>query len=140
MQVQPYLMFNGRAEEAAEFYRDKLGAKIVFMMRFSEGPQQNLPGMVPPGSEQKIMHLTLKIGDATVMGSDGNCTGATEFKGFSLSLDAPDEEVAARLFAALADGGTVQMPLTKTFFSPCFGMVTDKFGLSWMVMVEPAET
>jgi PhnB protein len=137
MQVQPYLFFDGRCEDAIEFYRSKLGAKLEMMMRFKDSPEPAQPGMVPPGSEQKIMHACLRIGDTAVMASDGRCTGKPSFQGFSLSLTARDEAEAERLFAALSDGGQVQMPLTKTFFSPRFGMVGDRFGVSWMVVVSP---
>jgi len=91
--------------------------------------------MVPPGSENKVMHSSFRIGDTTVMASDGNCTGKPAFQGFSLSLTVANEGEAERLFSALGNGGQVQMPLTKTFFSPRFGMVADRFGVSWMVVV-----
>ncbi len=132
MQVQPYLFFDGRAEEALEFYRSKLGAKVDMMMRFKDSPE-TMPGKAPPGD--KVMHASFRLGDTTVMASDGNCTGRPSFQGFSLSLSAADEAAAKRLFASLAEGGQVQMPLTKTFFSPAFGMVADRFGVSWMVLV-----
>ena len=137
MQVQPYLFFEGRAEEAAEFYRAKLGAEVVMLMRNKDAPDKPPPGMLPPNSENKVMHMALKIGDTTVLASDGNCAGKPAFQGFSLSLTVKDEAEAGRLFAALADGGQVQMPLGKTFFSPSFGMVTDRFGVAWMVYVAP---
>ena len=136
MKVHPYIFFDGRAEEAAEFYRAALGAQVTMMMRFGESPMADQEGMVPPGSEAKIMHMSLTIGDTTLMGSDGNCTGQAEFKGFSLSLIADGAEEAERLFAALAEGGEVRMPMTQTFFSPCFGMVADRFGVGWMVLVQ----
>lgn len=136
MQVQPYLFFDGRAEEAIEFYKSRLGAKVEMLMRFKDSPEPPQPGMVPPGSDNKVMHACLRIGDTAVMGSDGNCAGKPSFQGFSLSLNAKDEAEAKRLFAALGDGGQVQMPLAKTFFSPSFGMVADRFGVSWMVVVE----
>ena len=104
-------------------------------MRFKEGPQPSSPGMVPPGSEDKVMHASFRIGDTTVMASDGRCLGKPNFQGFALSITAADEAQADRTFAALADGGQVQMPLGKTFFSPRFGMLTDRFGVSWMVIV-----
>ena len=137
MQIQPYLFFDGRAEEAAEFYRAKLGAEITMLMRNKDSPDKPPPGMLPPNSENKVMHMALKIGDTTVLASDGNCAGKPAFQGFSLSLTVKDEAEAGRLFAALADGGKVQMPLGKTFFSPSFGMVTDRFGVAWMVYVTP---
>jgi len=135
MLVQPYLFFDGRCEEAIEFYRKKLGAEVTAMMRFSEAPEPHPPGMIPPGAEGKIMHSAFRIGDTTVMGSDGNCKGAPSFQGFSLTISVKNEPEAERLFAALGDGGQVQMPMAKTFFSPRFGMVADRFGVSWMVIV-----
>ncbi len=135
MQVQAYLFFDGRCEEAVEFYKKALGAKVEILMRFKENPEPPQPGMVPPGSEDKIMHTCFRIGDTSVMASDGHCTGKPSFQGFSLSISAPNAAEADRLFAALADGGKVQMPLAKTFFSPRFGMVADRFGVSWMIIV-----
>ena len=132
MMVQPYLFFDGRCEEALQFYRTALGAEVNMLMRFKESPE---PAQVPPGGENKVMHATFRIGDATIMASDGHCQGRPSFQGFSLSLTAPDEAGAERMFAALSDGGKVQMPLTKTFFSPRFGMVADRFGVPWMVIV-----
>lgn len=130
--IQTYLIFNGHCEEAVEFYRQKLGAEIVMLLRFKDAPDQS---MVKPGTENKIMHTTLKIGDTLVLASDGHCSGQTGFSGFSLSLTVKTEAEADKFFAALSDGGQVTMPLTKTFFSPRFGMVTDRFGVSWMVIV-----
>lgn len=135
MHVQPYLFFDGRCEEAAEFYRAALGAEITMQMRFKDSPQPAQPGMIPPGAEDKIMHMSLRIGDTTVMASDGRCLGTPAFQGFALSLTVADDAQAERLFATLGEGGQVQMPLTKTFFSPRFGMVADRFGVSWMVIV-----
>jgi PhnB protein len=135
MQVQPYLFFDGRCEEAVLFYKKALGAKVEMLMRFKESPEPPQPGMVPPGAEHKIMHACIRIGDTAVMASDGGCTGKASFQGFSLSLPVANAAEADRLFAALADGGQVQMPLAKTFFSPRFGMVADRFGVSWMIIV-----
>jgi PhnB protein len=135
MQVQPYLFFNSRCEEAVEFYRSALGAKVEMLMRYKDSPDPPPPGMVPPGSENKVMHVSLRIGDSTVMASDGSCSGQPRFEGFSLSISVADRAEAERRFNALADGGQVQMPLTKTFWSPCFGMVADRFGVGWMVSV-----
>ena len=137
MQVQPYLFFDGRCEEAVEFYRSALGAEVTMLMRFKDSPDPHEPGTVPPGAGDKVMHASLRIGDATVLASDGRCQGRPSFQGFSLSLSVPQEPEAERLFAALADGGQVQMPLTKTFFASRFGMVADRFGVSWMVYVAP---
>ena len=134
MQVQPYLFFEGRCEEAIEYYRKALGAKVEMLMPFKDNPEP-MTGKAPPGD--KVMHASFRIGDTTVMASDGNCMGKPSFQGFSLSLTARDDAEAKRLFAALSDGGKVQMPLGKTFFSPAFGMVADRFGVSWMVIVTP---
>ena len=136
MHVIPYLFFDGRCEEAIEFYRRAVGAEVVALMRYKDSPEPPPPGMIAPGSENKVMHSTLRIGDTTVMASDGECGGKASFQGFSLSLNFTDEGEAGRRFAALADGGQVQMPLSKTFFSPKFGMLTDRFGVGWMVHVE----
>jgi len=136
MQVQPYLFFDGRCEEAINFYKQALGAQVEMMMRFKESPEPPQPGMVPPGTEDKIMHASFRIGDSVIMGSDGRCMGQPKFDGFALALSGANQSEAERLFAALADGGQVQMPLTKTFFSPSFGMVADRFGVNWMVMAE----
>ncbi len=138
MQVQAYLSFNGRSDEAIEFYRSALGAEVLFLMRHRESPEPAPPGVLPPDVGDKVMHATLRIGRSTVMLSDGHCSGQTDFKGFSLSLDLPDAAAAGRVFAALADGGKVQMPLGATFWSPCFGMLSDRFGVGWMVSVEAA--
>lgn len=131
MQVQPYLFFDGRCDEAIEFYGRALGAEATEIHRFKDSP----PGMCPPGSEDKVMHAHLRIGETTVLASDGRCGGRTNFQGFSLSLTVVDEAKAEKLFEALGDGGQVQMPLTKTFFSSRFGMVADRFGVSWMIYV-----
>jgi PhnB protein len=135
MQVDPYLMFDGRCQEAIDFYRKALGAEVVMMMRFKESPDQSHN---PPGSAEKVMHANLRIGNSTVLCSDGNCTGKPKFEGVSLSLTVKDAAEAERSFKALGEGGKVQMPLSETFFSPRFGMVADKFGVSWMVYVKPA--
>lgn len=136
--VETYLFFDGRCEEAIEFYRRTLGAKVDMMMRFKESPEPPQPGMCPPGSDNKIMHAALRIGKTKVMASDGRCMGKPDFQGFALSIAATNEAEADRVFDALADGGKVQMPLAKTFFSPRFGMVADRFGVSWMVIVPAA--
>ena len=137
MQVQPYLFFDGRCEEALDFYRKALGAQVGMMMRWKDSPEHCPEGTIPPGSENKVMHASVQIGGTTVMASDGRCGGAPTFQGFSLSLDAASDAEAKRLFDALSDGGQVQMPLGKTFFASSFGMVADKFGVSWMV-IKPA--
>jgi PhnB protein len=134
MQVQPYLNFEGRCEEALEFYRRALGAEVTELMRWKDHPNPE-PGMPPPGAENKVMHASFRIGDSVVMASDGRCQGGSRFEGFSLILTAANEAEADRLAAALADGGAVQMPLAKTFFARRFGMVADRFGVSWMIYV-----
>jgi PhnB protein len=134
MTVQPYLSFEGRCEEAIEFYKGVVGAKVLQLMRFKENPEPPPPGMTPPGSEQKVMHAALQIGDSTIMASDGRCTGQSNFQGISLTLSAANAGEADRLFKALAAGGKVTMPLTKTFFSSGFGMLNDRFGVSWMIL------
>lgn len=135
MQIQPYLFFNGRCEEALEFYRKTIGAQDTMLVRYKDSPQPPPPGMVPPGCEDKIMHTSFRVGDTIVMASDGDCEGQPSFQGFSLSLTAADTAEAQRVFAALAEGGQVRMPLTKTYWSPLFGMLADKFGVGWMVSV-----
>ena len=135
MEIQPYVFFNGRCDEAIDFYKKALGAEVVMLMRFKDSPEPPPPGMLPAGSENKIMHATLRIGDAVLMASDGHCTGNTSFQGFSLSLTVPDTATSDRLFGALAEGGQVQMPMSKTFWSPSFGMLTDRFGVGWMISV-----
>lgn len=135
MQVQAYLFFDGRCEEAVEFYKKALGAKQGRFMRYQDSPEAPPPGMVPPGYEGKVMYTEMQIGETQVMACD-DCTRAhTAFQGFSLSLSVANEAEAKRVFAALAAGGSVGMPLAKTFFSPCFGMLKDKFGVGWMVIV-----
>jgi PhnB protein len=136
MRVQPYLFFDGRCEEAIEFYKRALGAEVLALMRFRESPDPPPPGMLAPGSEDKVMHASLRIGETEVMASDGRCAGEPAFQGVSLSLSVAGEAEADRLFGALAEGGQVQMPIGRTFFSPCFGMVADRFGVSWMIVVE----
>jgi PhnB protein len=136
MQVEPYLFFDGRCEEAIEFYRRALGAEVTMLMRWKDCPEQpKNKDMIPPGSENKVMHARLKIGQAAVMASDGRCTGKPSFQGFALSISAANAAEADRAFNALGDGGQIQMPMGKTFFSPRFGMVADRFGVSWMVLV-----
>lgn len=138
MQVQAYLNFDGRCDEAIEFYRRALGAEVNMLMRFKDSPEPCAPDMLPPGAENKVLHASLQIGETVLMASDCHAGGKPTFQGISLSITVPDEAKADRLFSALADGGQVQMPLTKTFFSPRFGMVADRFGVSWMIHVAPA--
>ena len=134
MQIQPYLFFEGRTEEALEFYQSKLGAKVEFMMRYKENPD---PKYNPPNAGEKVMHSCFRVGDTQVMASDGNCSGKPSFQGFSLTFNARDEADAKRRFNALAEGGQVNLPLSETFFAKSFGMVADRFGLNWMVMAGP---
>jgi uncharacterized glyoxalase superfamily protein PhnB len=133
--VQPYLFYSGRCEEALAFYEQALGAKIIMKMRFSESPEPVPAGMLQAGFEHKIMHASLTIGKMTLMASDG-CDDKSKFDGFRLALSVSTETAADSAFSALAEGGKVDMPLMKTFWSPRYGMVTDKFGVGWMVMVQ----
>src|SRR5579872_939840 len=136
MQVMPYLFFEGRCEEAIEFYRKTLGAEVKMMMRFKDSPEKHNMGR-PPNTDNKVMHATLRIGDSLLQASDGGCGGQPKFGGISLSLTVANEAEADRVFAGLSDGGQVQMPLTKTFFSAKFGVVADRFGVSWMIHIVP---
>jgi len=135
VQILPYLFFDGRCEEALDYYRQALDAEVGMLMRYKDSPEPPPPGMLPTGSENKVMHATFRIGNAVVMASDGSCAGQPNFQGFSLSLIVADADQADRFFNALADGGQVQMPLGETFWSPRFGMVSDRFGISWMINV-----
>jgi len=137
--VQPYLTFGGRCEEAIAFYSSAIGATLIMAMRFNENPDPMPPGSLPPGFENKIMHASLRVGNSTIMASDG-CHAGTVFNGFSLSLAVNNVDEANRAFAALAQGGKVSMPMSKTFWSPAFGMLEDRFGVSWMVTVADAST
>ena len=134
MQVEPYLFFEGRCEEALDFYHQALGAEVTTLLRYKESPD---PNMAPAGAEDKVMHAVVRFGDTTIMASDGMCSGQLAFQGFSLSLSLTDKAEAERLFTALSDGGQVQMPLAETFWSPLFGMVADRFGVLWMIFVTP---
>jgi len=133
--VEVYLFFNGDCEKAVAFYSKALGAQVEFMMRYKESPEKPPPGRLPPGFEEKIMHCSFRVGSTRVMASDGCATEKTKFEGFSLSISVPNEAEAKRVFTALSDGGKVNMPLAKTFWSPCFGMAEDRFGIGWMVSV-----
>jgi len=138
MLTQPYLFFNGRCEEAIDFYRQAVGAQVNMLMRYKDSPEPPPPGQMPPGTENKIMHGEIRIGESVLMLSDGHCTGQLAFEGFSLAISAADLASAEKIFGALSAGGQVRMPMTKTFFSPGFGMLADKFGVGWMVMVASA--
>ena len=124
--------FDGRCNEALEFYKKAIGAKVGMLLRFKEAPDRS---MISPGSEEKVMHSAVQVGDSTVLMSDGRCTGKPNFQGIALTISAKTEPEADKLFNGLAEGGQVTMPLAKTFFSPKFGMVADKFGVGWMVLV-----
>lgn len=137
MHLQPYLMFDGRCEEAYEYYRGALGAEATMLLRFKDAPMP--ADQQPPGSENKIMHMQFRVGDSIVLASDGRCQGHPNFQGFNLTLNVADEAEANKVFAALSDGGQVQMPLGKTFFSPCFGMLADRFGVNWIIIVRPPQ-
>ncbi len=132
--IMPYLMFGGRCEEALAFYKKALGAEVEMMMLFKDSPEPPPPGMLQKGFEEKVMHCSFRIRGTTLMASDG-CEEGPGFSGFSLSLSVKDEDDAKTVFDALLEDGKVQMPLAKTFWSPCFGMLTDKFGMGWMVIV-----
>jgi len=136
MKIEPYLFFDGRCEEALAFYKTALGAETTMLMRYKDCPEPASPGMIPPGSENKVMHASMRIGDATVMCADGVMGDKNKFDGVSLVYNAKDGAEADRAFAALSQGGAITMPLGKTFFSPKFGMLTDRFGLGWMVILE----
>jgi PhnB protein len=133
MNVEPYLYFNGRCEEALNFYRDAIGANILTLMRFNESPEPCAEGM-PQGYETKVMHALFTVGESKIMASDGMCSGDMKFEGVGLTLNADNDAEAERVFAALEKGGKVQMPITETFFATRFGMVADKFGVSWLVI------
>ena len=134
--IQPYLFFDGLCDEALEFYRKSLDAEVTMLMRYRESPD---PTTVH-GLEDKVMHASFRIGETIVNASDGSCEGKPSFQGFALTLNVRTEAEADRLFAALENGGQVQMPLAKTFFSPRFGMVTDRFGVMWMIIVATEQT
>ncbi|MBV8536706.1 MAG: VOC family protein [Alphaproteobacteria bacterium] len=137
MNLQPYLFFDGRSEEAIEFYRKVLGAEVTMLMRWKDCPDPNMPQQ--PGRENKIMHAQMRIGDTEILMSDGECGGQSKFQGFSLTLNVASEAEADRLFAALSEGGQVRMPLGKTFFARRFGMLADRFGIGWMIIVPAAQ-
>jgi PhnB protein len=134
MKVRAYLNFNGRTEEALAFYGKAIGAETTLLMRMSDSPEPHPPGMVPPGTEHKVMHSSFRVGETEVMATDGGCQGEASFSGISLTLTADDDTHAKKLFDALADGGKVQMPLAKTFFASSFGILSDRFGVNWMVI------
>jgi len=132
MHVQPYLFFDGRCQEALDFYKKAVGAEVGMLMRWKDSPDKS---MCTPDNAEKVMHAQFNIGDTTVMASDGRNTGQPDFKGFALTINAKDTAEVDKLFGALGDGGKVTMPLSKTFFSERFGMLADKFGVNWMLIV-----
>ncbi len=139
MTLEPYLFFNGRCEEAIAFYKEALGAEVTLQMRMNEAPDPPPPGAIPAGFDHKIMHANLRIGAMNLMVSDGNSAVPPSFKGFTLSLGVANAAEAEHTFNALVQGGKVVMPLGKTFWSPCFGMLEDRFGVGWMVIVPSPE-
>ena len=138
MKVEPYLSFDGRCDEAIEFYKKAVGAKVEMLMRFKEMPNACESGKIPAQLAEKVMHSTLRIGDSTIMATDGQCRGPATFSGISLTISVSNDAEAEKKFLALAEGGKITMPLTKTFFSSNFGTLTDRFGVSWMVIVHSA--
>src|SRR5207249_776833 len=137
VQIQPYLFFDGRCDEAIEFYGKAIGAEVKMLMRHKDSPEPHQPGAIAPGAENKVMHAQVRIGESMVSMSDGRAEGKPNFQGFSLSLTAASVDEVDRLFAALLAGGKEKVPLTKTFFSPRFGMLTDRFGVGWIIYVLP---
>jgi PhnB protein len=135
MKVQPYVFFDGKCDEALQFYQRALGAKVNALMRFSEAPDQS---QVKPESKNKVMHAAFQVGETEILASDGYCLGAPAFQGFALTIHAANSAEALKLFTAIAEGGKIQMPLDKTFFAASFGMAADKFGVNWMVIAEKA--
>jgi len=134
MLVQPYLFFDGKCEEALNYYKSKLGAKVDMMMRFKESPEPASMQGLPANAGDKIMHSSFHIGDTMLMASDGMCGGKPNFQGLSLSIAVDDDATAERLFNALKADGQAQMPMSETFFASRFGVVADKFGVSWMII------
>jgi PhnB protein len=133
MAIEPYLFFNGRCEEALRFYEHAFGARLETLSRFGDSPDESALERLPPGWREKVMHASFLVGDARIMASDGNGSGPAEFAGFALSLGISSEEEARRVFDELSEGGRIDMPFGPTFWSPWFGMVTDRFGVQWMV-------
>lgn len=134
--VLPYLNFDGRCDEAAAFYQQAVGAEIGMVMRFKDSPEPPQEGCVPPGSGEKVMHMSMTIAGSTILASDCHCAAQPKFEGFSLAMNLPTVAEVEKAFAALADGGQVCMPLEKTFWAVSFGVVTDRFGVTWMIMCE----
>jgi PhnB protein len=139
MQVQPYLFFEGRCQEALDFYAEAFGAETVAVMRYKDAPEGMPDGMLPPNSGEKIMHCSFRIGESVLMASDGLCSGQPKFGGVSLSIEVPTIDEAERLYAAVVQDGQIQMPMEATFFSPRFGMAADRFGVSWMILASASQ-
>ena len=135
MHVEPYLFFEGRCSEALEFYRNALGAEVTALIRYKDSPEPPQPGTLPPGSENKVLHASFRVGETTVLCSDGRCSGKPSFQGYSLAIVTSSDAEATRLFNALSEGGQVHQALIKTFFSSSFGMLADRFGVGWMFTV-----
>ena len=133
MNIQPYLYFDGRSQEAIDFYKDAIGAKVEMVMHFKDAPKE-MQSQIKPGTQDKIMHACIKVGDTPVFLSDGHCNGSATFSGVTLTINADSDAEADKLFAALGKGGQVQMPLSETFFATRFGMLADKFGVGWMIL------
>ena len=133
MKVQGYLFLEGRCAEALEFYKKALGAEVGMVMKYKDAPVPAPDGKLPAGSENKVMHAEFKVGETTILASDGMCSGTSKFDGFALTVIVKDPAEAEKTFAGLGEGGMVVQGLMKTFFSPAFGMVKDKFGVMWMV-------
>ena len=136
MKVQAYISFGGRCEEALEFYKKSIAAEVTSLMRWKDSPDAAMKS--PPGYEEKVMNSAFRIGDTQLMADDGMGRKEAEFKGMSLVIEVADDAEAKRVFTALGEGGNVTMPLMKTFWTSSFGMLTDKFGVPWMVNVEAA--
>ena len=134
MKVQAYVTFGGRCEEALEFYKKAVGAEVKNLLRWKDSPDAAM--QPPPGYEEKVMNASFRIGDSELMADDGMGAKGVEFKGMTLVLTVADDAEAKRVFTALGEDGSVQMPLAKTFWTSSFGMLTDKFGVPWMVNVD----
>lgn len=130
MQINPYLVFNGQCEAAFKFYEKLLGGKITGIMTHANSPMAN---QVPPEWRDKVMHAHMTVGNSVLMGSDAPPQHFQKPQGFSVSIGVKTVEEGERIFKALSENGAVQMPFQKTFWSPGFGMLTDRFGIPWMV-------
>ncbi|WP_250124683.1 VOC family protein [Chroococcidiopsis sp. CCMEE 29] len=133
MKLNPYLMFNGQCEAAFKFYEQCLGGKITTMMPYGESPEPLMTDQLTPEWRNKIMHVSLTIGDQELMGSDSPPEYDEEAKGFSVSISLNDPIEGERIFNTLAENGTVRMPFQQTFWAYRFGMLVDRFGIPWMI-------